>query len=142
MQLPLFRRITTEDLNDAPKGVWKEKLLYAINLFFQQIYSGLTNALTPEQNCIAQTKTFVISGRATPAENVYSFAAAYTYPPLGADILDIRPLSGSTVFTVAPFVSWSYLNGTINIIGICGLSDDILYTITVRFWWAAIINQG
>lgn len=143
MILPLFRRITSEDLADAPKGSWKEKLLYAINLFIQQIYTGLSNQLTPEQNCIAQTKTFSITGSSTTAKNVYNFVANFNYNPAGMDLLSIQPTNGSsTIFTVAPFVSWSYLNGTINIDGICGLTDGVPYTVTVRFWWLAIVNQG
>lgn len=143
MQLPLFRRITSEDLSDAPKGSWKEKLLYAINLFIQQIYTGLSNQLTPEQNCIAQTKTFSITGSATPANNVYNFVSNYTYNPAGMDLLAVQPTDGSSpIFTAAPFVSWSYLNGVINILGICGLTAGVPYTITVRFWWLAIVNQG
>ncbi len=81
MQLPLFRRITEEDLNDAPKGSWKGKLLYAINLFFQQIYSGLGNNLTPEQNCISQTKTFSLAGSSVVANNTYNFVTSYVYNP-------------------------------------------------------------
>ncbi len=143
MILPLYRRLTTEDLSDAPKGSWKEKLLYAINLWFQQVYSGLDNNITPEQNCIAQTKTFSLVGSATPEDNVYSFISKYSYYPLGRDVLNIVPTDGSSlIFTSAPYVSWNYVNGQINIIGISGLTDGVPYTITVRFWWAPVINQG
>ncbi len=143
MQLPLYRRITSEDLSDAPKGSWKEKLLYALNLFMQQLYTGLSNQLTPEQNCIAQTKTFSFIGNSIPAKNAYSFTSNFSYNPLGMDLLAVQPQDGSTpVFAAAPFVSWSYLNGTLNILGICGLTDGVPYTVTVRFWWPAITNQG
>jgi len=143
MILPLYRRITQEDLNDAPKGTWKDKLLYSINLFFQQLYSCLDHALTPEQNCIAQTKTWTFTGSATPAKNAYTFASNYTYLPLGYDLLNIQPTDNSSpIFTSAPYVSWNYLNGSLNILGISGLTDGVPYTVTVRFWWPAIVNQG
>lgn len=141
MILPLYRRITEEDLSDAPKGSWKGKLLYAINLFMQQVYTGLSNNLTPEQNDIVQTKTFSITGSATVAKNVYSFTTSHTYNPLGIDVLSIQPTDGSSaIFTVAPYVSWNYLNGTFNILGITSLTDSVPYTITIRIWWPAIVN--
>lgn len=142
MQLPFFRRITEEDLADAPKGAWKGKLLYAINLFMQQIYTGLSNNLTPEQNDLAQTKTFTLVGSSTPEANVYNFTTKYAYSPLGRDVLSIQRTDGvAQVFTVAPYISWSYTNGTFNVLGITGLTDAVAYTITIRVWWAAVVNN-
>lgn len=132
----LYRRLTTEDMNDAPKGAWKEKLLYALNLFIQQVYTLFNNGLTPEQNCICQTKTFTLIGNSVASKNVYSFSANYPYYPLGRDLLNVQPTDGSSpVFGASPHVSWNFLNGSINILGISGLSDGIPYTFTVRFWW-------
>lgn len=142
MQAPTYRRLTDEDLADAPKGNWKGKLLYAYNLFIQQMIAGLSNNLTPEQNCIAQTKTFQLIGNATPANNSYSFAASYSYVPLGYDLLNIQPLDGSSpVFVVAPHISWQWLNGTFAVVGITGLTTGVPYTVTIRVWWAAQINS-
>lgn len=142
MQLPLYRRITDEDLSDAPKGNWKGKLLYAINLWMQQLYAGLSNNLTPEQNDIVQTKTFSLVGSSVVSNNIYSFSTNYTYNPLGIDVLSIQPTDGSTpVFQSAPYVSWNWNNGTFNVLGIAALTDGIPYTITIRVWWAAQINK-
>lgn len=141
MQLPLFRRLTEEDLADAPKGAWRGKLLYAVNLFFQQIYTGLSNNLTPEQNGIAQTKTFSIIGSSVPDKNVYSFATNYNYNPLGRDVLNIQPTDGSSqIFLTAPYMSWNWINGTFNVLAISGLTDGVPYSVTVRVWWAQITN--
>src|ERR1700682_6222148 len=81
VQLPMYRRITEEDLADAPKGNWKSKLLYAINLFFQQLYYGLQNQLTPEQNDVCQVKEFIITGSSTAINNTYSFSTLFSYQP-------------------------------------------------------------
>lgn len=141
MQLPLYRRITEEDLQDAPKGAWKGKLLYGLNLFMQQLYTGLSNQLTPEQNDIVQTKTFSIIGSSTINANKYSFATIYVYNPLGIDVLSIQPTDGSSViFSIAPYISWNYTNGTFNVLGITGLTDNVPYTITIRVWWPAVVN--
>ena len=141
MQLPMYRRITEEDLSDAPKGSWNGKLLYAINLFFQQVYYGLQNQLTPEQNDICQVKMFTLTGSATPNKNVYSFATKFSYYPSRLTLGQIIPLDGSTyVFATAPFVSWNFNNGTLNILGICGLTDGVPYQITVEVRWAPVVN--
>lgn len=137
-----YRRITQEDLQDAPAGSWKEKLLYALNLFFQQTYSLLNNNLTPEQNCIAQTKTFQVIGSATTTENTYSFATTYSYYPLGYDLLNIQPIDNSSpIFTSSPFVSWNFVNGNFNVLGISGLTAGVRYQITLRVWWSAVTNS-
>lgn len=141
MILPLYRRLTEEDLADAPKGAWKNKLLYGLNLFMQQIYTGLSNNLTPEQNSISQTKTFSIIGSSVPSKNIYSFTTIYSYNPLGRDVLSIQPTDGSSpIFTTAPYVSWNWLNGTFNVLGITGLADSVPYQITIRVWWPGVVN--
>ena len=106
MILPLYRRLTEEDLSDAPKGAWKGKLLYAMNLFFQQIYYGLQNQLSPEQNDICQVKTFSLTGSSTPSNNTYSFTTLFSYQPSRLTLGKIVPTDGSSViFTAAPFIS-------------------------------------
>src|SRR5258708_24787998 len=113
MQLPMYRRLTEEDLQDAPKGNWKSKLLYAINLFFQQLYYGLQNQLTPEQNDICQVKTFTLKGSSTPSNNTYSFITPFSYQPSRMTLGKIVPVDGSSlIFATAPFVTWSFANST------------------------------
>jgi hypothetical protein len=141
MQLPMYRRITEEDLQDAPKGNWKSKLLYAINLFFQQVYYGLQNQLTPEQNDICQVKTFNIVGSSTPSKNTFSFTTSFSYYPSRLTLGQIIPLDGSSyIFTTAPFPSWNFNNGVLNILGICGLKDNVPYQITIEVRWAPVVN--
>lgn len=141
MILPTYRRITEEDLADAPKGNWKSKLLYAINLFFQQVYSGLQNQLTPEQNDICQVKTFSLVGSATASDNVYSFTTLFPYQPSRVALGKIVPTDGSTlVFDTAPFLSWSFANSTFNVLGICGLLDTVPYSVTIEIRWPPVVN--
>ncbi len=141
MILPLYRRITEEELSDAPKGTWKSKLLYAINLFFQQVYYGLQNQLTPEQNDICQVKTFTLRGSATPSDNTFSFTTTFPYQPSRMTLGKIMPIDGSSlVFLTAPFLSWSFGNGVFTVLGICGLTDDVLYSITIEIRWPPILN--
>lgn len=135
-----YRRITVEDLSDAPAGKWKEKLLYAINLFFQQVYTLLSNNLSPEVNCIEQTKTFLVNGSSTPTNNTYSFATTYNYQPIFVEQWITVANSGTTVFTAAPYATCLFANGQLNVLGISGLSDGVQYQVTLRVWWPQISN--
>lgn len=137
----LYRRITEEELSDAPKGNWKSKLLYAINLFFQQVYTGFQNQLTPEENDICQVKTFSIIGSSTASNNTFSFKTLFSYQPSRAVMGKIVPTDGSSlVFTTAPFLSWSFTNGTFNVLGICGLTNNVPYSVTIEIRWPPITN--
>lgn len=141
VQLPTYRRVTEEDLADAPKGSWKGKLLYAMNLFFQQIYYGLQNQLSPEQNDICQVEVFNLTGSSTPSSNTYSFTTKFSYYPSRITLGQIVPTDGSSfVFATAPFVSWNFANGTFNILGICGLTTGVKYQITLEIRWAPVVN--
>jgi hypothetical protein len=107
----------------------------------QQLYSGLQNQLTPEQNDICQVKKFSIIGSATPANNTYSFSTLFPYQPSRMTLGKIAPMDGSSlVFTTAPFISWSFSNGTFNVLGICGLTTGVPYDITVEIRWAPVLN--
>lgn len=138
-----YRRTTEEDLQDAPKGNWKGKLLYNINLFMQQVYYGFQNQLTPEENDICEVRNFDLVGSATAANNTYSFKAKFSYQPSRVLLGKIVPTDGSTlVFTTAPFLSWSFNNGTFNVLGICGLTDGVPYSVTISVRWPPIITAG
>lgn len=136
-----YRRLTEEDLADAPKGSWKGKLLYAINLFFQQLYYGFQNQLTPEENDICQVKTFQLIGSITPSNNTFNFSANYPYQPSRMTLGKAVKVNDSTfVWTSAPFISWAFNNGTFNVLGISGLEDSVLYSFTIEVRWAPIVN--
>ena len=135
-----YRRITIEDVADAPKGNWKEKLLYAINLFFQQTYTILSNGLTPEVNCIEQTKIFQLTGNSTPENNTYSFSTTFTYQPTFIEQWVIVADDSTPVFTAAPFVTCQFGNGQMNVLGISGLTTGVRYQITLRVWWPQVQN--
>lgn len=140
MILPTYRRLTEEDLSDAPKGAWKGKLMYAYNLFIQQMITGLTNQVTPEQNMIEQTKVFTIVGSSTPTDNVYNFATSYVYNPRFIEQWVTVADGSNAVFTAAPYVSAVYNNGTVQVLGISGLTDTVTYQVTLRVWWPAVTN--
>lgn len=134
------KRLTQEDLKDAPAGEWKDKLIYALNLFWQQIYNGLQNGLTPEENMQEQTVSFKTDGDSTPTAqvNTYSFVTNFNYTPSFIEWW-IQP-DDNSVFAAAPWVSAHWANNRVFVDGICGLSSGIGYTVTVRVWFPPLTN--
>lgn len=130
-QLPSIKLISREDLGpDAPD--WTEKLLYPINLFMQSVYQALNKQLT-DDNTKSQIKSFSIIGSATPEENVYSFTTDYATTPIEVALLKVeRADNNPIIFAVAPYVSWTYRNGSLNVIGITGLSTGVRYTVYLK----------
>ena len=59
--LPPIRRISKEDLQEAPD--WVEKLIYPINLFFDSVYRALNGRLTFEILLIGQMGCYKIPVR-------------------------------------------------------------------------------
>lgn len=131
MQLPSIKLIQREDLGpDAPE--WVDKLLYPINLFMGAVYQGLNKQLT-DDNTRSQIRSFSLIGDATAANNTYSFTTDYQTTPAEVVLQKIERADGqSLIFTVAPFVSWNYRNGTFNILAITGLSTGVRYNVFVK----------
>lgn len=102
--------------------------------------TGLTNQVTPEQNCIEQTKVFTLIGSSTPANNVYNFTTSYTYNPKFIEQWVTVADGSNAVFTSAPYVSAIYNNGIVQVLGISGLIDGVTYQIALRVWWPAVTN--
>lgn len=135
-----YRRLTDEDLKDAPKGAWKGNLEYALNLFWQQLYNGLQNGLTPEENCQEQTVTFSIVGSNVTSKNNYTFATIFNYAPSFVEWF-ASPADGS-VKTQAVEITGSYINGRYFISGIAGLNTGTTYNIVVRLWFPPQVPNG
>ena len=132
------KRLTQEDLQDAPKGGWKDKLIYALNLFWQQIYNGLQNGLTPEENMQEQTVSFQLTGNSTATSNNYTFLTNFNYTPSFIEWYIVP--SDNSIFTVAPWVSGVWASSRYTINGICGLTTGVKYTITIRLWFPPLTN--
>jgi hypothetical protein len=128
-----FRRITDEDMKDAPKGAWKTNLEYALNLFWQQLYNGIQNGFTPEENMREQTVSFPLVGSSIAANNIYTFTTLFSYAPNFVEWW-VVPTNGS-VKTSAIEITGSYANNSFIITGIAGLITNVPYNITIRLWY-------
>ena len=75
MKLPTTKRISHEDLPEAPE--WIPKLLLPINTFFDAVYNALMGKLTFEDNFLSQTKELSFS---TPSNYGCSGFNVITFP--------------------------------------------------------------
>ena len=130
-ELPPVKLVSREDIGpDAPE--WIDKLLYPINLFMQSVYQALNKSLT-DANTRSQVRAFQLIGSATPEDNVYSYQTDYLITPAEVVLQKIERADGqNTIFTVAPYLSWNYRNGTFNVLAITGLSAGVRYNVFVK----------
>lgn len=131
MQLQAIKTISREDLGpNTPQ--WVEPLLSTLNLFMRNVVTVLDKNVDAA-NIRNQVKVFTLIGSATAADNNYSFSTTYQTTPIGAQIISIQRVDGvPEVFTAAPFMSWIYRNGQLQIIGITGLTAGVKYQIIVE----------
>lgn len=129
--LPPIKRITKEDLQDAPD--WITRLLYPLNLFFDSVYNNLNKGLTFTDNILSQTINFTITAGASASANTAKFTVTMKQKPEGLLLLNATLRSNNyTPIGSAVFIEW-YFDGTyINITSITGLADGSIYDFVIR----------
>lgn len=134
-RLPLVKRILKEDLPEAPD--WVTRLLYPLNLFFENVYNALNKNITFSENIQSEIKTLTFATNSaydgTQANfDVLKFPRGLKVQPTGLLLLKIVQVEDSfTSITTAPFVNWADINGVINIYLITGLTASKTYKISV-----------
>ena len=134
-RLPLIKRILKEDLPESPD--WTTRLLYPLNLFFENVYNALDGNITFGDNIESQTKevTFQTSSAydGTQANfDVIQFPNGLKRSPNGMLLLQITQVEDAfTSITTAPYVNWLSVNQVINIYLITGLTASKSYKLRV-----------
>jgi len=136
-KLPSIRRISREDLSDAP--AWIDKLLVPLNQFIEQVYLGLNKQLTFEDNFVAQYKTLAFRtsaayGTAPLADNFDTISIGLTLgrKVRGILLIDLKVKGASqTVLTSPSGVDWIENNGQAQIRYITGLAPQTDYIFSV-----------
>lgn len=128
--LPPIKRITKEDLKDAPS--WITRLLYPLNQFLDSVYGALNRNLTFEENIRAQITTFTIVAGAAASNNTTSFALTLKRIPIGLFVVNKRKVSGNyAAIGAAVEVEWNYDGTAVQITSITGLTNGSTYSFTV-----------
>ena len=136
--LPPIRRITKEDLRDAPD--WVNFLLYPLNSFMESVYSALDANLTLGDNiagcgsCTLSFKTRSDYSTALVKKDgweLQTLSNPIRYKPTNVVIGNIIEKEGFSVITEPVNVFWDYLNGSIRVKYITGLQDSTKYEISL-----------
>lgn len=132
MKLPEIKRISREDLPDAPD--WIANLLTPLNSFMDTVYRGLNKNITLQDNIQGairdlefRTAATYSSGDFTPITFSYGSGGLR---PIGVVLLQIRQGNGA-IIKQAVALQWQDFNGTISIDYISGLANSTQYFIKV-----------
>lgn len=133
MRIPIFRRISKDDLPGSPP--WISFLLNPINSFIENVRQGLGKQITFDENIACQIKDLVFTTSAT-YESVNDFAFL-TFPSTlktKATGLWVLQISEVHFLPIVKAVSVQWLddgNGNIKIDFIAGLENETTYLIRV-----------
>lgn len=135
MKLPIYKRISREDLQEAPD--WIGKMLYPINQVFETVYNTLNKNLTFADNFLSFQKSVQFTTKSTYTAgdwDVISFAIPSTFnvKVLGVLILNLKPVDTTLIAGSDPTsLVWSEDNRTVQINWVAGLANSTAYNLTV-----------
>lgn len=135
--LPPVRRITKEDLRDAPD--WITHLLYPLNTFMEAVYSALDANLTLGENVAGAISTLSFKTRsdyltASPLEDGFETQTVTNplkYKPRSVTVGQVIEKEKYTTITDPVNIHWDYLNNSIRIKYVSGLEASKKYEINL-----------
>jgi len=121
------KKLTVEDFTEQQS--WIGKLLQPLNDFFSQVYQGWNNGITVEENLHQEFRDlkFTVDSTTFPIK-VKSKFSVY---PKSLTIVYCQDSTGAGP-TAAPWASWTYNNGQIQISSITGLTVGKTYTVRIH----------
>lgn len=130
---PSIQRFYSDDYKEAPDW-FKKTFLNTLNLFVFPTYNALNKNLTVTENLNFGYNTFSLTGSSTPTNNTTSFLNPIQGTPSGVDVVNVQITGTATPQypSAAIQVFWSFDGTSIQIGAITGLSDNVVYDITVR----------
>lgn len=131
-KLPEFKRVSREDLKDAPD--WVEGLIGPLNSFMDSVTRGLNKNITFQENIRGAIKDLEFTTSSTYNTGTFT-PVTFTYGggalrPQGVVILQLRQENGAIIKT-AISLSWSESNGSISIDYVAGLANSTRYFLRV-----------
>lgn len=130
---PSIQRFYSDDYKEAPAW-FKSTFLSTLNLFVFPTYNALNKNLTVDANLNQAYETITVTGNSTPANNTASFLNPIQGNPTGLTVVNVQITNTPTpTFPTAPVQAFFSFDGTsINIAAITGLSNGVVYQITLR----------
>ena len=130
---PSIQRFYSDDYKEAPNW-FKQSFLNTLNLFVFPVYNALNKNLTVASNLNQAYETIQVTGNATATSNTASFLNPIEGNPTGVTVVDVQ-ITGTptqTYPTSAIQVFWTFDGSSIQIGSITGLSNGVLYSITLK----------
>lgn len=125
MKLTSNSQFDRSDFPEAPN--WISKLLYPLQLFYTQVTTAINGQLTLQDNFSCVVKQLLIQAGAADTDNVVSFPFNLGRQPVELSLHVTR--QDGTYEVVYPQVSWNYINNSIVVNGIYGLTSGKFYNL-------------
>lgn len=122
--LPPIKRISREDLKDAPE--WTNRLLYPLNLFLDSIYGALNKGLTFSENIVSQSQDFSLIAGASASNNTAKITVTMKSKPKFVFLVG----SISQGDNISPSFTWNFDGVYLNITSISSLTNGSTYDFT------------
>lgn len=127
MKIGQATNLNRQDFPEADD--WITKLLYPLQKFMDTITAALTNNITLADNLSCVIQRFIFVAGVLDTDNTYTFNCN-----LGRAISEFTYFCNAfdgTYPVIYPQISWNFVNNTIVINGIKGLTPGVKYNITV-----------
>lgn len=130
---PSIQRFYSDDYKEAPTW-FKSTFLNTLNLFVFPVYNAVNKNLTVDDNLNQAYQTISLTGSSTPTNNTASFLNPIQGTPTGISVINVQITGVPTQeYPTAAVQAFFTFDGTsIQIGSITGLSDGVLYTITLK----------
>lgn len=125
MKLPPTRRITREQIPDAPDYV--DTIIGPLNQFMENTYLAMNNQLVIGENVAGEIKEQTVRTDGTGAIVAFTFVSSLKVQPRGLIILQAISSTGDYVSTTNP--GWVGNGNVLTVSAIGGLSANSTYTI-------------
>ena len=120
------RRFTIEEFPEQQS--WIGNLLSPLNQVIQELFSGLNNNITVEDNLYQESK--LLSFKLDAGTYPIKFKTKFNKQPIGVQVIYCKDSLGGTA-SDTPWLSWSFSDGTMTITNITNLTISSNYTIRI-----------
>lgn len=130
---PSISRFYSDDYKEAPSW-FKNTFLTTLNLFAFPVYNALNKNLTVADNLNEATTMITVTGNSVAADNTASFLNPIQGNPQGVTVINVQ-ITGTATQTYpssAIQVFWTFDGTSIRIGAITGLSNGVVYDITLK----------
>ena len=128
-QLPPIKRLTKEDMKDAPS--WIDRLLFPLNQFLDSVYRALNGQIDFVDNIKAQRYSIQITAGASAASNTFKFKPTLKKRPEFILSTVFRKDVNYAPIGSAVYLDWYYDGEFVQVSSITGLTNTYVYSISL-----------